>query len=614
MADNINPIENREYELSPAVSSGNDKECVSIDFYQEEVKLPTLGRLGLGMKVVHKKTNIPYVIINFEKEKVTKLNLRDKINSTIDFMYKTSHPYFFRLLNHYETDTHVFLIFESYDGDSLDHIIQEGKCDLATSLKYFVEVLLAIQYMHTMGRYNINIYPENILIGECVKLTDYDLKMAGMNEAPERRIISVNKNNINHYFPPEEIDAIISKTEIEKGPKYDSWHCGIFLYEMLTNFQTPFKGDKNNNEEYYYSLMNADIDLSLIHDDFCKQLISQLIRKNPEERLDIEEILSWDYIKNISIEQPEIDPRDNIINPDYNEEELEKIRLIEKLKAENENLKKALEKYKEYGNKRNSKISVEMNKNDSKKLDDKNEKDKEEKEKNGSSSEEDDDMNSSSSEDLDNENLYVKCEKYKEKYSKAKEKIKKLEKKNKKLNSEVSQLQKEKKQIQEQKALNILNNLENIKNSKIKDINELSETILNSVNLFRESQHNLEGLIEKLITLSSENNIALTEANKQYIDEKSRKFFLALEEINVNKNKDNEIDINKEREERKKMDKKKDLEINDLKRLLERSKEKEALLNEKIKALEDRNNVTLQSYERLKILHNIVSQTNDTKK
>ena len=68
-----------------------------------------------------------------------KLNLRDKINATIEFMYKTSHPYFFRLLNHYETDTHVFLIFESYNGDSLDHILENGKCDLATSLKYFIE-------------------------------------------------------------------------------------------------------------------------------------------------------------------------------------------------------------------------------------------------------------------------------------------------------------------------------------------------------------------------------------------------------------------------------------------------------------------------------------------
>ena len=108
------------------------------------------------MKVIHNKTNIPYTIINFEKEKITKLNIRDKINATIEFMYKKSHPYFFRLLNHYETDTHIFLIFESYKGDSLDHIIKNGKCDLVTALKNFNEVLLAIQYMHIFRRYKIN--------------------------------------------------------------------------------------------------------------------------------------------------------------------------------------------------------------------------------------------------------------------------------------------------------------------------------------------------------------------------------------------------------------------------------------------------------------------------
>ena len=43
---------------------------------------------------------------------------------------------------------------------SLDHIIENGKCDLVTSLKYIIEVLLAIQYMHTFRRYKINI-PRN---------------------------------------------------------------------------------------------------------------------------------------------------------------------------------------------------------------------------------------------------------------------------------------------------------------------------------------------------------------------------------------------------------------------------------------------------------------------
>ena len=411
------------------------------------------------MKVIHNKTNITYTIINFEKEKVTKLNLRDKINATIEFMYKTSHPYFFRLLNHYETDTHVFLIFESYNGDSLVHIIENRKCDLATSLKYFVEVLLAIQYMHTFGKYNINIYPENILIGECVKLTDYDLKMAGQNEAAGRRIISVNNNIINHYFPPEEIEGIINQTEVKKGPKYDSWNCGILLYEMLTNFQTPFKGDKDDNEAYFYALLNADIDLSLIHDDFCKQLISQLIRKDPKERLDIEEILNWDYIKNIKIEQPDIDPRDNIINIEQIEQRDNNVNQEEEDEEEEENR----DNKRSDTNKRKSKVPSSNNKKKKLKSDSsknllnkseegKNNRDKDEMDKSASSSsEEDDAVKDSSSEDFDNENLYVKSEKYRQKYLKAEKKIKKLEKKNEELNNEVSQLQKEIKQIQEKR-------------------------------------------------------------------------------------------------------------------------------------------------------------------
>ena len=56
------------------------------------------------------------------------------------------------------------------------------------------------------------------------------------------------------------------------------------------------------------------------------------------------------------------------------------------------------------------------------------------------------------------------------------------------------------------KARNIFNNLEQIKNSKFNDINEMADIILNSVNLFRESQNNLEGLIGKLLSVSTDKN------------------------------------------------------------------------------------------------------------
>jgi serine/threonine-protein kinase HSL1 (negative regulator of Swe1 kinase) len=627
MTDNnlqINQISNRQYILSPAVQSGNDKESSSKDFYQGNKELPNLGRLGLGMNVFHRKTHMPYTIINFEKEKVSKLNLQEKINKTIDFMYKTSHPYLFRLLNHFETERHVVLIFEPYDGDSLDHIIEKGKCDLQTAIKYFVEIILGIQYLHNFGYYNINVCPENILIGECVKLTDYGIKMTGKNEGPKRATIQIKKGQIkyliNAYHTPEEIISIYKDENPSHGPKTDSWNCGILLFEMLTNFKSPFKGD--TDKEYISSLINGEIDLSLINDEFCKDLISKLIKKNPEDRIDIEDILNMEYIKNVNIEQPEIDPSDNIINPEEEEEKTENENndsednkdenknedineVIKRLKAENERLKKALESRKDENNEINkNKIkaleSININQNggvesDSQKnilrlieeKDNKNEKDK-----SFSSSSEKNDFADSSDDDLNNENLYVRCEKYKEKHINSKKKIKKLEKKIKNLNDKVNQLEKEKKKIEEQKTLNILNNFEKLNTLKINNINELSDIVTNSVNLFKESSQNLETLIDKLIAISTEEHISLIEENKKYIDNKGKIFFDTLENINNSGNKQKEIEMNKEREERKKLDKKKDSEIAELKAKYEISKQKEILLNEKIKALEERNNAT----------------------
>ena len=391
---------------------------------------------------------------------------------------------------------------------------------------------------------------------------------------------------------------------------------------MLTNFKSPFKGD--TDKEYISSLINGEIDLSLINDEFCKDLISKLIKKNPEDRIDIEDILNMEYIKNVNIEQPEIDPSDNIINPEEEEEE-EKIEndseeennnkdenkkedineVIKRLKAENERLKKALESRKDENNEINkNKIkaleSININQNggvesDSQKnilrlieeKDNKNEKDK-----SFSSSSEKNDFADSSDDDLNNENLYVRCEKYKEKHINSKKKIKKLEKKIKNLNDKVNQLEKEKKKIEEQKTLNILNNFEKLNTLKINNINELSDIVTNSVNLFKESSQNLETLIDKLIAISTEEHISLIEENKKYIDNKGKIFFDTLENINNSGNKQKEIEMNKEREERKKLDKKKDSEIAELKAKYEISKQKEILLNEKIKALEERNNAT----------------------
>ena len=584
----INQIENRQYVLSPAIQSGNDRECVNKDFYQQgDNSSVYVGKLGLAMKVVHRKTNIPYTIIHFEKEKVSKLKLQKKINSTLDLMYKSSHPYMFRLLNHYETQTHVFMIFEEYDGDSLDNKILNGRCDLHDSLKYFVEVMLGVQHMHSFNLYNLNVNPENILFTLCIKLTDYGLKMEGKNEKPKRKTIIKKKDNINYvinaYTSPEELGAILTGKPCIINGKTDSWNCGILLYEMLTSFQSPFKG--NTNEEIIDAILNCKIDLSPIKDEFCRDLISKLVRKDPKDRISIDEVLNMEEIKNIDIEQPEIDFSDNIINPIDEQEFLKNMnetpnnsnnqistnktqeyqKTMINLKNENDSLKKIVEDLrkqvvsssnKKKGTKHISKLksmvidaggefATDENEvqNLGEILEDENtqnkgeEKDKKENKieeikkgvKNEIIEEEDEDDDeeefSEKEDEYDDDNLFVRCEKYKERNKQLKEKLAKMYTKNKTMKSLLDQYKKENNTLKSEKNKNILETLSKMNTVPIYEINDLVNVVMNSINIFKSSANDFKKSLDKLINVSDEKYNNLNEENKKYIDGKTKLFF-----------------------------------------------------------------------------------------
>ena len=704
----INQIKNRQYVLSPAVQSGNDRECVNKDFYQEgDNSSVSIGKLGIGMQVVHRKTGIPYTIVHFEKERVAKFKLQKKINSTLDLMYKSSHPYLFRLLNHYETESHVFMIFESYDGDSLDDKIVKDRCDLDNSLKYLVEVMLGVQHMHSFRLYNLNVNPENILVNECVKLTDYGLKMEGKTQKPKRKNILLKKDNIkyliNAYTSPEELNAIINKKPCILNGKTDSWNCGILLYEMLTKFGSPFKG--TTDEEFINNILNGEINLEPIKDDFCRELISKLVRKNPEERIDIDEVLNMEYIKNVDIEQPEIDFSDNIINP-IDEEEFTKNmqsqantqpqnvvsnktpetntknqqykKEITNLKSENDSLKQLVEDLKkqvvstgrkkraskhisklksmvidigseiapdqsEQGvlNEKEEKEKEKEEKDDGLNLDDilnedndndkEEQKDKKEKIENKideinkgikhdiiqeeDDDDDDEDYSDKEEEEFNDENLFVRCEKYKERNRQLKEKVHKLSKKNKKFKSIEEDYKKQIELLKSEKEKKILETLEKINTEPIYEINDLVNIILNSINIFKNSHTELKSSIEKLISISDTQNQKLSEENKNFLDTKTKLFFDIMnnkisqaeaeneinktEDKNGNKNKNENNNINNDKNGVKNDEYK--IKYEDIKKKEELLNEKIKVLEENLKNLEELKNATLKDHQELSV-------------
>lgn len=646
-----NDISNRQYCLSPAVESGRDRECTNKDFYQpDNEELVDIGKLGYGSRVNHRETNLPYIILNFEKGQTIKPKVQQKINSTIELMYQSTSPYLFRLLNHFEDDDNVYLIFEPYDGQTLkEKLTDQGPFNAHTSLKYIKEAALGIKTLHSNKMFNITVLPETILIGECLKLTDYGLKMSvkNMNKKPLRTTFYLKKGQSNYpitaYTSPEELEGLKKKARPVLDSKTDSWNLGILLYEMLTQFQSPFKGD--TIEELINNILTAEPDLSIIEDELCRLLLAKLLKKNPQERIDINDMLLIDSINSIDIEEPVIDLNDNIINPNSQEQEeyTPNVQqgayefdssMAESIKFENENLRKKIERlqkmnaklegaprstYKQkkhhinqvssanfmdedISNPKESILTEQDLENKEKKLDELIKK------AGGDLSQiediEKDDEISDLEDEIDKLGIQNKILKLKYKYSRLKDKVSKIKKKQKKYEFKIAKLKEEKSELLDKKSKNEEKEKQQTQ-KKNQKISEMKEALNKRIEEFTAEDKTFRELVETLINLSKEDYGKEIEENKKVLEDNMKQFYERKEELQkiLNekaKSANSTIQIETKpnplndtvQENKKKID-----ELMEFKLNFEQAKIKEATYNSQIKQLKEKSEIDKENME-----------------
>ena len=350
----INNISNRLFNLSPSVRSCKDIECTKNDFNQESNDYINLGYLGKAIKVIHKKTNRLYSIKAIKKDKIIKIGLANHLKKYIDIMYKVDHCFFLRLLNHFEDDTNLYLIFQCINEVKILDKINLKILTKEKIFKYFKQILEALQFLHSRNIFFISLEPESIIIdnNDNIRLTDYAYSKVTVSETNIRNGYKGDYNTyINSYVAPELISynkGILHKSR-SKGSAYsDLWELGILLYEMITgnllfnktgmsieefykNITTPV----NKNNEILKKINDLDKEYNII-----KDIILQLLEFNPKKRINLDKILKIQEIQEINYEKVIVDENERIINlKNANECWSPEEQLIHKLKKENEKLK-----------------------------------------------------------------------------------------------------------------------------------------------------------------------------------------------------------------------------------------------------------------------------------
>ena len=537
----INPIENRLFILSPVVESGDDRESTVKDFYQENNEMVEIGKLGTGMKVIHRKTNAHYIIIHFEKTKM-KGNVQQKINNTLELMYNAASNYLLRLLNHYEDENKLFLILESFDGDTLENKILNNEIDSDAALRIFYQICKGVEHLHSFKLANISVTPETVLITEegNAMLTDYGLRLSSKNNnrKPVRPTmytkVGATQFCINAYTSPEELNAVRNKKKAVLSTKTDSWNVGILLYEMLTNFKSPFKG--RSIDEIAESILKCEIDLSEVKDAFCRELIASLVKLNPEDRQDISEILKLSKFADFEdLDENGVDINDCVINGDdegeYQPNNLGQANydydhsVMQSLKFENESLRKQIEELEvKMSSNLSGGIIDELTQRKTKK---KNNEDDDKMSEIENEEEEDDDDDEM---EFDEATLRSKYRELKTKFEKLNEEYKEGIEVTNKYSEEISKLQNENNEIEEELKVSTFDNIESL-NESSSDLYELNEKLNNAIETFCESQSMFKEIIEKMIKTYGEQHELLMKENKTYINDKNKILFDVLEKI-----------------------------------------------------------------------------------
>ena len=315
-----------------AVTEGLEPEAKITDFEQ----IANLGTGGYGKVNLyrHKVTGAEYAIKLIDKTKFENKLQKELFAREVDMMYKIRHPNIVRLYTHFEDDTNCYIALEYIKKGNLYSYTQSMPnkvLDAATTAHFVVDLISSLYYLHNMNPPIIHrdIKPENLLVGNNgqLKLTDF-----GGSNYLEGGNVRYTTCGTQIYHSPEML--------LKKGydTRVDIWAIGILIFELMVG-RPPFKSDGQHSMED--NIVHLRINWPSTMNLLAKNLVSKLLKLEPDQRPTLKEILEHQFILNY-VENPTnrlILPSEVIIKPFIISKQLpgEEYKTVENIRGNNNN-------------------------------------------------------------------------------------------------------------------------------------------------------------------------------------------------------------------------------------------------------------------------------------
>ena len=190
----------------------------------------------------------------------------------------------------------AFLIMDWAECGSLQQSIKDGIAfDETVLANMFAQIAQGVKYLHTQGIVHRDVKPSNILLflNGVVKLSDFGI---GHTFESAETVIGSPAYQAPELLEDEEEDPASPEPDIDPT-KGDVWSLGVSLYEAAYGV-IPYNGQN------LYEIVNKINNTELVipqnrrYSKTFVDLIKKMLRKNPEERISLDEVIQHPFFNN----------------------------------------------------------------------------------------------------------------------------------------------------------------------------------------------------------------------------------------------------------------------------------------------------------------------------
>jgi protein serine kinase H len=265
------------------------------------------GASGEVYLALHKTSRIKFACKIIRKDQV--MNDLQSMVTEIEIMKRVRHRHVVSMYELYESPRCQWMILELVTGGSLqDYIIKTTQYSEDSVIRMVVQILLGVQYLHSLGIVHRDLKVENILLqgvgpSSEIKIADFGLSaFVGIGEVGFDAQESVKRKRYNllrdmwgtkEYFAPE----LITRSY---GPQVDLWSVGCIVYEMLSG-DVAFPIHKNEHDSSVFRrIQDANVSYSgAVWREIStsgREFVQSLLTVDPVKRVNTSEALNHHWI------------------------------------------------------------------------------------------------------------------------------------------------------------------------------------------------------------------------------------------------------------------------------------------------------------------------------